>query len=261
MLGKQTVAFDIGNKRIGVAVTDPFGEYAIPAETYWRTRDYAADVKAIAKIAEDRGAGLIVCGLPVNFDGTPSVQTKITEKFISALREITKIPVVTEDERFTTLEAHEVLRQEGVKRDKKKNTVDSIAASYILEGYLSRVKNKEKDDIMDENEVIGETEEEEDDGYITLYDDDGNETVFYHLATVEYEGNKYCVMQLAEPETEEEEEEVAIYKLVGEDPDYILEPIENGELLDAVFEEFCNTYEEYEDGGDYESDEAKKLDE
>lgn len=260
MLGEQIIAFDIGNKRIGVAVTDPFGEYAIPAETYWRTRDFSADVKAIVKIAEERGARLIVCGLPVNFDGTPSVQTKITEKFISALKENTKIPVITEDERFTTLEAREVLRQEGIKRDKRKNTVDSIAASYILEGYLSRIKNKEKDD-MEENEVTSDVEEEEDDGYITLYDDDGNETVFYHLATVEYEGAKYCVMQLAEPETEEEEEEVAIYKLVGEEPDYILEPIENEELLDAVFEEFCNTYEQYEDGGDYESDEAKKLDE
>lgn len=260
MLAKQIVAFDIGNKRIGVAVTDPFGEYAIPAETYWRTKNFIADVKAVVKIAEDRGAGLIVCGLPVNFDGTPSVQTGITEKFISALKENTKIPVEVADERFTTLEAHEVLRQEGVKRDKKKNAVDSIAASYILEGYLSGLKNKEKEDIMEENEVQDETEEE-DDGFITLYDDDGNETVFYHLATVEYEGDKYCVMQLADPETEEEEEEVAIYKLVGEEPDYILEPIEDEELLDAVFEEFCNTYEQYEDGGDYESDEAKKLDE
>jgi len=145
MIGKQIIAFDIGNKRIGVAVSDPFNEYAMPAETYWRTRDFLADVKAVAKLAEDRGAGTIVCGLPVNFDGSPSVQTEITQRFISALQEQTKIPVVTEDERFTTLQAKEVLIQEGVRREKRKNTIDSIAASYILEGYLSRIKSKKGD--------------------------------------------------------------------------------------------------------------------
>lgn len=140
MIGKQIIAFDIGNKRIGVAVSDPFNEYAMPVQTYWRTRDFNADVKAIANIAKERGVGAIVCGLPVNFDGTPSVQTEITQRFISALMQATDIPVYTEDERFTTLQAKEILIQEGVRREKRKNTVDSIAASYILEGYLARIK-------------------------------------------------------------------------------------------------------------------------
>lgn len=111
---------------------------------------------------------------------------------------------------------------------------------------------------MDENQLDGEAEEE----YITLYDDDGNEENFYHLGTVEYKGAKYCVLQLAEPETEEEEDEVAIYKLVGEEPDYVLNPIDDEQLLNEVFDEFCNQYEQYEDDADYaDSDEAKKLDE
>ena len=76
MTGKRAIAFDIGDKRIGVAVSDPFNEYAIPAETYFRTRNFRVDVEAIAKIAKDRGAGVIVCGMPVNFDGTESVQTE-----------------------------------------------------------------------------------------------------------------------------------------------------------------------------------------
>ena len=75
MTGKRAIAFDIGDKRIGVAVSDPFNEYAIPAETYFRTRNFQVDVEAIAKIAKDRGAVVIVCGMPVNFDGTESVQT------------------------------------------------------------------------------------------------------------------------------------------------------------------------------------------
>jgi len=112
---------------------------------------------------------------------------------------------------------------------------------------------------MDENKIEDEAEDED---YITLYDDDGNEENFYHLATIEYKGALYCVLQLAEPETEEEEDDVAIYKMVGEEPDYVLNPIEDEALLNEVFEEFLNQYEQYEDDADYaDSSEAKKLDE
>ena len=93
MTGKRAIAFDIGDKRIGVAVSDPFNEYAIPAETYFRTRNFRVDVEAIAKIAKDRGAGVIVCGMPVNFDGTESVQTEKTRRFVEALREASELPV------------------------------------------------------------------------------------------------------------------------------------------------------------------------
>lgn len=144
MTGKRAIAFDIGDKRIGVAVSDPFNEYAIPAETYFRTRNFQADVEAIARLAKDRGAGVIVCGMPVNFDGTESVQTEKTRRFVEALREASELPVELEDERFTTMQAREVQIIGGVKREKRKQTIDSIAASYILEGYLLRMKNKQR---------------------------------------------------------------------------------------------------------------------
>ena len=140
MIAKRVIAFDIGNKRIGVAISDPFNEYAMPCETYFRTRSYAADVEAIAKIAEARGVGVIVCGLPVNADGTESEQTVKTRAFIEALKEKTALPVETEDERYTTAAAKEVQMLGGVKRENRKKTIDSIAASYILEGYLQRMK-------------------------------------------------------------------------------------------------------------------------
>lgn len=145
MLGKKIVAFDIGNKRIGVAVTDPFCEYAMPSETYFRTRSFDEDVRAIAKIAKDRGASVIVCGLPVNFDGSESIQTVKTQEFIDRLKTVTDIPIELEDERFTTMQARETQMMGGVKRADRKKTVDSIAASYILDGYLARLKyRKEK---------------------------------------------------------------------------------------------------------------------
>lgn len=64
MVTKRIAAFDIGNKRIGVAISDPFGEYAIPCDTYVRTGRLSEDVTAVAKIAEEKGAQAIVCGLP-----------------------------------------------------------------------------------------------------------------------------------------------------------------------------------------------------
>ena len=105
MLGQKAIAFDIGNKRIGVAITDPFNEYAIPCETYFRTKNYTADVQAIANIAKQRGAKVIVCGMPVNFDGSESIQTIKTREFVQALQAVTDLPIELEDERFTTMQA------------------------------------------------------------------------------------------------------------------------------------------------------------
>lgn len=100
------------------------------------------DVEQIVKLAEDRFVSTIVCGLPVNFDGSESVQTVKTRRFIDAMREKTRIPIELEDERFTTIQAREILIQEGVRREKRKNSVDSIAASYILDTYLARIHDK-----------------------------------------------------------------------------------------------------------------------
>ena len=141
---KRVIAFDIGGKRIGVAISDPFGEYAMPCETYHRTKSFWVDVEAVAKIAKDRGAGVIVCGMPVNFDGTESIQTVKTREFVDALRTKTDLPIVLEDERFTTMQAREVQIQGGVKRDDRKKSIDAIAAAYILDGYLSREQKRKR---------------------------------------------------------------------------------------------------------------------
>jgi putative Holliday junction resolvase len=137
------VAFDIGDKRIGVAVSDPFNSYALPSHTYHRV-GFAKDVAAIADIARQKGATCIVCGLPVNFDGSDALQTQKTQRFIDALKEATGIPIVCEDERFTTMMAHEVLISEGMRREKRKNYVDALAAANILDGYLNKI-NKQGD--------------------------------------------------------------------------------------------------------------------
>ena len=138
---ERYVAFDIGDKRIGVAISDPFNTYALPSQTYFR-KGFSEDVEAIAKIAKEKGATTIICGLPVNFDGTEAVQTTKTRKFIEALKEKTSVPVECCDERFTTMMAHETLISEGMRREKRKNYVDALAAANILDGYLARINKK-----------------------------------------------------------------------------------------------------------------------
>ena len=242
----------MGDKRIGIAVSDPFNEYAMPCETYFRTRNFDADVTAIAKIAQEKGVGVIVCGIPFNFDGTESVQTVKTREFIEALRQKTSLPIELEDERFTTMQARETQIMGGIKREDRKRTIDSIAASYILESWLNREKMKEKKEKdMKDEEMTNEYAEEE--RIIELEDDEGNVEKLLHIATIEYKGAMYCVFQKAEPETEEEEDEVVIF-LLDEENEMLL-PLEDEQLLDEVFAEFAHQYENFED-----ADEAMRLD-
>ena len=266
---KRVIALDIGGKRIGVAISDPFGEYAMPCETYHRTKSFWTDVEAVAKIAKDRGAEIIVCGMPVNFDGSESIQTIKTQEFVDALRTRTDLPIVLEDERFTTMQAREVQIQGGVKRDDRKKSIDAIAAAYILDGYLSReqkrrraqaerqsgewkIKSERRDFTMDMEKLSDEEYEEL--NVIELEDGEGNVESFLHIATIDYKGQKYCCFQVAEPETEEEEDEIVIFRLEGEGEDAQLFEIEDEALLDEVFAEFCAQYEQYENAED-----AKRL--
>ena len=134
------IAFDIGDKRIGVAVSDPFGTMALPLETYYR-KNFEKDVKYLADLAKSRYADVIVCGLPLNFDGSESEQTLKTKSFVEKLKTVTDSKIMFEDERFSTLEARRVLLQGDVSRADRKTVIDKIAASYILETFMQKVKN------------------------------------------------------------------------------------------------------------------------
>ena len=246
-------AFDIGDRRIGVAFSDPFGEYAIPSDTYFRTGNLREDARAIAALAEGRGASRIVCGLPLNADGTESEQTLKTRKFVAALQELTSLPVEFEDERYTTRAARNDLNAMGisVKKDKKKKAVDSLAAAYILESRLARAKKElkmkeEREDYDEENSVV------------ELVDEEGNKTRFEHIMTFEYKGEWYAALtpeREAVESEEEEDDEIAIFRIAGEEDDETLEQLEDEALLDEVFAEFCRQYEDFED-----ADEAAMLD-
>lgn len=130
------ICLDIGDKRIGVAVSDPFNAYALPVMTINR-KGLKKDLETVKKIAIEKGATGIVCGLPVNFDGTPSLQTERAKFFIEKVRETTSLIVYEVDERCTTCEAEETLISLGKSRGERKKFIDSLASCSILEGFLS----------------------------------------------------------------------------------------------------------------------------
>ena len=138
---EKVIALDVGSKRIGIAASDPFGTYALPVGTYSR-KNLKADLAYIAALVKERAADEIVCGLPLNFDGSESAQAAYTRVFIEALKNAVDVPVYTSDERCTTAEAHNTLISENMKREKRKLYVDALAATYILEGYLKSKKSK-----------------------------------------------------------------------------------------------------------------------
>ena len=139
---ERFISLDIGDKRIGVAVSDPFNSYALPVKTVHR-KNLKVDLVEIEKIVKEKFATKIVCGVPVNFDGTPSVQTEKAKFFIEKLKEKTGLEIIEVDERCTTIEAEEVLIEQGKSRQERKSCVDALAAATILQGYLNEInKNK-----------------------------------------------------------------------------------------------------------------------
>ena len=135
------MCLDIGDKRIGVAISDPFNSYSLPVTTYNR-KNLRTDLDGIEKIIKEKGATALVCGLPVNFDGTPSVQTNKALFFIEKLKERVSVEVFTVDERCTTCEAEETLIEQGKSREERKKFVDSLAAASILQGFLNDQNKK-----------------------------------------------------------------------------------------------------------------------
>ena len=139
-LVERFLCLDIGDKRIGVAVSDPFNSYALPVETYHR-KNLRTDLDKIVWYVKEKCVTALVCGLPVNFDGTPSVQTKKAEFFIEKLKERLSVEIFTVDERCSTCEAEDRLIEQGMSREERKQVVDSLAATTILQGFLND-KNK-----------------------------------------------------------------------------------------------------------------------
>ena len=138
---ERFLCLDIGDKRIGIAVSDPFNSYSLPVETYHR-KNLKTDLSKIEAYVKDKGATALVCGLPVNFDGTPSIQTQKAQFFIQKLKELLNVEIFTVDERCSTCEAEETLISQGKSREERKQMIDALAAATILQGFLNDKNRK-----------------------------------------------------------------------------------------------------------------------
>jgi len=131
----RILGLDVGNKRIGVALSDPGGLIAQPCLVITR-RGLDADVAEVLKAATLNDVEKIVVGLPYSLDGTLGPQGEKVLKFIEALKKATSLDIETWDERFSTAAVERTLIEGDVSRADRKGVVDKVAAAFILQGYL-----------------------------------------------------------------------------------------------------------------------------
>ena len=133
--GARVLALDVGDARVGMAVSDPTGLTAQPLHAFER-QGAAADAARVLETARAYDVATIVVGLPLGPDDELTPQAKKVRRFARALRRETEIPVVLFDERLSTAEAEELLIAADVSRARRKRVLDSVAAAAILRGYL-----------------------------------------------------------------------------------------------------------------------------
>ena len=135
----RIMAIDYGDQRIGLAVSDLLGMLCGEAWTMneW---DMERASKRIAEEAAAREVGTLVLGLPKNMDGSEGVRAEKSREFKDMLERDSGLPVVLWDERRSSIEAHAILHAAGKKEKQHRKTVDAVAASLILEGYLGSIK-------------------------------------------------------------------------------------------------------------------------
>lgn len=134
----RALGIDLGTRRIGVALSDSGGMLATPYELIRRVGDRTVEHGRIAELVEETGAEVVVVGLPLQLDGDEGRAVAIVRAEIRGLRKRLDVPVEEIDERFTTVTAHQRLTDAGVASHRRKDLVDAVAASVLLQSWLDR---------------------------------------------------------------------------------------------------------------------------
>ena len=133
---KRIMGVDFGDARTGIAISDLLCSI-VGTTAVIHSRNKEKTIAQICTMVKDSDVGEIVVGLPKNMDGTEGIRAELCRDFAQCLQEATGLPVHLWDERRTTVEAHNILSQHNYHGKKRKDTVDAVAASLILEGYLA----------------------------------------------------------------------------------------------------------------------------
>ncbi len=132
------VALDVGERRIGIAISDPGESFSLPLRTIERTGSLHEDLETILEIFRDYGATTVVVGDPVALSGERGLATQKMDAFVATLAKAYGGPIERVDERMTTAQATRALVAADVSRKKRKRTVDQLAAALILDSFLAR---------------------------------------------------------------------------------------------------------------------------
>ena len=254
----RVLALDVGERRIGVAVSDPLGLTAQGVETI-QSNGWSHDIERISQLLEQYETDRLLVGLPRTLSGETGPQA---QKILAFAEQLTNRgwQVRFQDERLTTNLAHRTLIEGDMSREKRKQVVDKLAATYILQSYLDaggwidetnpkpvRVMNvavwkgRHKMDNNENNSM-------EMDNIIELVDENDNPIRFEHIMTVQYEGEDYILLAPVDPTEDMEEDEVLVLKIDNdENGDEIYVSVEDDDLVQKVFEKYLEIVESDEE--------------
>lgn len=136
----RVMGLDVGDRTIGVAMSDPLG-FTAQGITTVRRKSIDNDLSELKSICDQYNVDTILVGLPKNMNGTMGPQSEKVLGFCEVLKEKFGLPIKMWDERLTTVAAHKVMLEADMSRAKRKKIVDKIAATYILQGYLDSLSN------------------------------------------------------------------------------------------------------------------------
>ncbi len=136
---KTLAALDLGDKTIGVAISDLGLSFANPRQVIIRKK-FTADAEALLALLSKEAAGAVIMGLPVNMDGSEGPRAQASRAFVRNIARMTDLPFAFWDERLSTVAAERALLEMDVSRKKRETRIDSAAAAFILQGVLDRLK-------------------------------------------------------------------------------------------------------------------------
>ncbi len=132
----RAVGLDLGEKRIGVAISDSSGNVATPYEVVFRTGNRDEEHRKIRAIVEEVEAEILVIGLPLSLDGSEGKAAQGAKAEAEAIGRIVSVPVEMHDERLTTVEAERLLKEQGLKAPERRKVVDKVAAAILLQAWM-----------------------------------------------------------------------------------------------------------------------------
>lgn len=137
----RILGVDFGDSRTGFAISDVMGFGANVLEAF-KCKSLKGVAEYTAELAKQQGAEKIVIGYPKNMNGTLGPRAEKTKRLAGELEKLLDIPIILRDERLTTVSAHNLMNETNVRGKKRKESVDSISAAYILQGYLDSIRNE-----------------------------------------------------------------------------------------------------------------------